>query len=183
LIGVMMLLGNFRFSVSTTAYQTFAHSSAYRWQAQERYGQQPAMQYTGPGEESITPSGDIYPSFAGGIAGLAVDQKAKQPLVVAIGHDPHRQQHGFARHVFDPQIDMHVAFFAGHLFGGDRGGFQVFETLSSERARVLALHAKLLDGGVFEIELVGIDRLVEIERADAVRFSRRQRATRADEHA
>lgn len=67
MIGVMMMLGAFKFSISTAAYQTFSHSTTYRWQSQERFGQIPAMQYTGPGEDSITLSGDIYPSFAGGL--------------------------------------------------------------------------------------------------------------------
>jgi phage protein U len=64
---VMMQLGAFQFSLGTAAYQAFTHSSNYRWQGIERFGQIPAQQYTGPGEESITLSGDIYPSFAGGL--------------------------------------------------------------------------------------------------------------------
>jgi phage protein U len=67
MIGVMMMLGGFKFSISTAAYQGFNRSTGYRWQAQERFGQLPAQQYTGPGEDSITLSGDIYPSFAGGL--------------------------------------------------------------------------------------------------------------------
>jgi phage protein U len=70
MIGVMMQLGAFKFSLSTAAYQAFSHSTSFRWQGIERYGQIPAQQYTGPGEESITISGDIYPSFAGGTGQL-----------------------------------------------------------------------------------------------------------------
>jgi phage protein U len=70
MIGVMMQLGAFKFSLSTAAYQAFSHSTSFRWQGIERYGQIPAQQYTGPGEESITLSGDIYPSFAGGTGQL-----------------------------------------------------------------------------------------------------------------
>ena len=67
MIGIMLSLGGFQFCISTAAYQAFSHSTGYRWQGQERFGQLPAMQYTGPGEDSITLSGDIYPSFAGGL--------------------------------------------------------------------------------------------------------------------
>jgi phage protein U len=68
MINVMMRLGDFRFSISTAAYQSFSRSNGYRWQGQERFGQLPAQQYTGPGEHSISLSGDIYPDFSG--AGL-----------------------------------------------------------------------------------------------------------------
>ncbi|MGZ4953592.1 MAG: phage tail protein [Methylobacter sp.] len=64
---IMMRLGKFNFSINTAAYQQFNRSTAYRWQAQERFGQLPAQQYTGPGEDSITLSGEIYPDYAGGI--------------------------------------------------------------------------------------------------------------------
>lgn len=67
MIGVMMKLGEFKFSISTAAYQSFSRSSGFRWQAQERFGQMPAYQFTGLGNDEITLSGDIYPSYAGGI--------------------------------------------------------------------------------------------------------------------
>jgi phage protein U len=70
MIGVMMQIGAFKFSLSTAAYQVFTRSTNYRWQGQERFGKIPAQQYTGPGEESITLSGDIYPSFSGGTGQL-----------------------------------------------------------------------------------------------------------------
>jgi hypothetical protein len=67
MIGVMMMLGGFKFSLTTAAYEAFSRSSGFRWQACERFGQLPAFQYTGPGGDEITLSGDIYPSFAGGL--------------------------------------------------------------------------------------------------------------------
>lgn len=67
MLGIMMQVGAFKFSLSTAAYQEFSRSTGYRWEGQSRYGQIPAQQYTGPGEDSITLAGDIYPSFAGGI--------------------------------------------------------------------------------------------------------------------
>jgi phage protein U len=70
MIGVMMQLGTFKFSLSTAAYDVFTRSTNYRWQGQERFGKIPAQQYTGPGEETITLSGIVYPSFAGGTGQL-----------------------------------------------------------------------------------------------------------------
>lgn len=64
---ILMRLGAFNFSISTAAYQSFSRSTQYRWQAQERFGRLPAQQYTGPGEDSITLDGEIYPDFAGGL--------------------------------------------------------------------------------------------------------------------
>jgi hypothetical protein len=63
----MMRLGAFTFSINSAAYNAFSRSTAYRWYAQERFGQLPAQQYTGPGEDSITLAGEIYPDYAGGL--------------------------------------------------------------------------------------------------------------------
>jgi len=71
MISVMMQLGQFKFSLSTAAYQAFTRNSVFRWQAQERFGRFPAQQYTGPGEDTITLAGDIYPSFAGDLFQIA----------------------------------------------------------------------------------------------------------------
>lgn len=67
MINVMMRLGAYTFSINAAAYQSFSRSSEFRWQAKERFGQFPAQQYTGPGADSITLQGDIYPDYAGGI--------------------------------------------------------------------------------------------------------------------
>ena len=67
---VMMGLGNYRFSLSTAAYQELKRTNPYRWSAQNRIGQRPALQYIGPGQETIELSGDIYPLYKGGIGQL-----------------------------------------------------------------------------------------------------------------
>jgi hypothetical protein len=67
---VMMGLGNYRFSLSTAAYQDLKRTNPYRWSAQNRIGQRPALQYIGPGQETIELSGDIYPLYKGGIGQL-----------------------------------------------------------------------------------------------------------------
>lgn len=62
---VMMMLGTYRFSVSTAAYQQLQRSTAYKWQAQDRVGQREALQYTGPGTDTITLTGVVFPSYTG----------------------------------------------------------------------------------------------------------------------
>lgn len=63
---VMMALGAYRFSLDTAAYQTLERRSTWRWEAVQRLGKRPAMQYFGPGEDVITLDGSIYPGFRGG---------------------------------------------------------------------------------------------------------------------
>ncbi len=66
----MMALGDYRFSLSTAAYQELNRSAEYRWQSQERLQRRPAQQYLGPGREEITLNGTIYPAFRGGLEQL-----------------------------------------------------------------------------------------------------------------
>ena len=67
-MSVMMALGPYRFALSTSAYQQLKRSIEYRWQAQDRIGNNPAMQFIGPGKEQIGFEGVIYPEFRGGLA-------------------------------------------------------------------------------------------------------------------
>lgn len=66
----MMKLGGFTFSVDTAAYQSLDRNTRYRWTAQERTGKEPALQYVGPGAETITLPGVVYPAHAGGLTQL-----------------------------------------------------------------------------------------------------------------
>jgi len=59
---VMMALGGFKFAAPTAAYQELRRASAYRWKPQERLKRGPALQYVGPGEETIELAGVIYPA-------------------------------------------------------------------------------------------------------------------------
>lgn len=62
----MLQLGAYQFSISTAAYQDLARSTQYRWAAQERHGQHDDLQFTGPGPDTITLSGVVYPDWRGG---------------------------------------------------------------------------------------------------------------------
>lgn len=64
---MMMALGHYRFSIATAAYQSLERATSWRWSAQDRLGRLPAQQYLGPGEDTITLTGVIYPHYRGGL--------------------------------------------------------------------------------------------------------------------
>ncbi len=59
---VMMQLGTYQFSINTSAYQTLRRSVGYRWAAQDRIGRAAALQFIGPGEDSLSLDGVIFPT-------------------------------------------------------------------------------------------------------------------------
>lgn len=63
---VLMMLGNFKFSINTAVFQTQERATEYRWACIERFGQNDAQQFTGFGADVITLPGVVYPSFRGG---------------------------------------------------------------------------------------------------------------------
>ena len=63
---VLLMLGDFKFSLNTAVFQEQLRSTSYRWAGQERVGQLDALQFTGPGEDNITLPGVVYPDFRGG---------------------------------------------------------------------------------------------------------------------
>ena len=65
---VMMKLGDYRFALSTAAYQAFDRDTAWRWPGVERIGGTTRPQFVGPGDDTIRLAGIVYPHFAG--AGL-----------------------------------------------------------------------------------------------------------------
>lgn len=67
-VGVMMLLGPYPFGVSTAAYQNLKRQTEHRWAAQDRFGQREALQYLGPGPDTISLDGYILPHYKGGQA-------------------------------------------------------------------------------------------------------------------
>jgi phage protein U len=65
---VMLSLGGFQFGISTAAYQDLSRGSEYKWAGQDRFGQTPALQYTGQGADTMSLQGVIYPEWNGGAA-------------------------------------------------------------------------------------------------------------------
>lgn len=64
---VMMALGDYRFGLSTAAYQSLDRDTAWRWPAIERIGAHPRLQFVGKGEDTLRLAGVVYPHFAGGL--------------------------------------------------------------------------------------------------------------------
>ena len=87
-MSVMMALGSYRFALETSAYQQLQRTISYRWQAQDRINNDPAMQFVGPGAEQINLEGVIYPDFRGGL-GQIEDMKDSadngEPLLLVDG--------------------------------------------------------------------------------------------------
>lgn len=75
----MLSLGGIRFSINAAAYQSFRRSTQYRWPLLNRFGQRPARQFVGLGDETINLQGVIYPAFRGGPSAVERmrDQAAK----------------------------------------------------------------------------------------------------------
>lgn len=67
----LLLLGPFRFAVSTAAYDDLSRSSRWDWKAVDRVGELPALQFTGPQNDTITLSGRLTPPLTGGVEQLA----------------------------------------------------------------------------------------------------------------
>jgi len=85
---IMMALGEYRFSVSTAAYNDFRRNTAWRWASQQRMGRLPAKQYLGPGEDTIEMGGTIYPHYNGGLKQIDSmrDEAGKgEPLLLVDG--------------------------------------------------------------------------------------------------
>ncbi len=64
---MMLLLGDYRFSVDTAAYQSKSRSTSFRWGKQQRLTTQPALQFIGPGDDTISIQGVILPHYKGSL--------------------------------------------------------------------------------------------------------------------
>jgi len=87
-MSVMMALGFYRFALETSAYQQLQRTISYRWQAQDRINNDPAMQFVGLGTEQINLEGVIYPDFRGGlgqIEGMKDSADRGEPLLLVDG--------------------------------------------------------------------------------------------------
>lgn len=70
----MMIFGVFPFSISTASYDQLQRSTNYQWASQSRLGSTkgkrlgiggPAYQFIGPGDESLSLNGTIFPQYKG----------------------------------------------------------------------------------------------------------------------
>lgn len=63
---MMMTLGFFVFSLPTASYQSLQRQMSWNHAEQQRPGARPAYQYVGPGSDSISLQGVLYPEITGG---------------------------------------------------------------------------------------------------------------------
>jgi phage protein U len=97
---ILMTLGDgteqFRFTVSTAAYQSLTRKTEWRWPAQDRLWSDPARQFTGRGADEITLDGVVLGAFRGGIGQLKAmraladaalrDASGARPLLLVTGY-------------------------------------------------------------------------------------------------
>ena len=85
----MMAIGDFRFSIETAAYDKLTRTHSYNWPGKARIGRAPALQFTGPGEETISLSGIVYPHFRGGldqVSAMNTEAAKGEPLQLVDGN-------------------------------------------------------------------------------------------------
>lgn len=63
----MARLGAFQFGIDTAAFQELQRASTHRWEQKNRIGRKPAQQNVGPGADTITLQGVIFPHYRGGL--------------------------------------------------------------------------------------------------------------------
>ncbi|MBN8947200.1 MAG: phage tail protein [Rhodanobacter sp.] len=68
---MLMSLGQFVFQLQDLAYSELARATAWRHASNSRVGARPALQFVGPGEDTITLSGVLVPEVAGTLQSLA----------------------------------------------------------------------------------------------------------------
>jgi hypothetical protein len=73
---VLLALGNYRFSIANGAYQKLKRKTEWRHPSTERIGMPPGSQFVGPGDDTISIDGVIYPHYRGGLR--QIDQMRAQ---------------------------------------------------------------------------------------------------------
>ena len=87
-IDVMMQLGGYQFSVNTAAYQELRRNTDFKWSAQDLIGRLDALQFTGPGQDTITVQGAVFPHFKGGtgqLDAMRAEASKGKPLLLVDG--------------------------------------------------------------------------------------------------
>lgn len=87
---MMMALGLYVFGLHTVPYQQLQRQLSWRHPSVSRVGKRPARQFTGPGDDSITLSGVLYPELTGGKISLMAltamaDEGKSWPLIEGTG--------------------------------------------------------------------------------------------------
>lgn len=67
---MLMALGPFVFNLPTLAYSELQRSTSWRWPGNSRVGARDALQFVGPGDDTIRVSGVLVPEVAGSLSSL-----------------------------------------------------------------------------------------------------------------
>ena len=67
---MLLALGQFVFEIGSAPFNELGRQTAYRHEESQRFGARPASQFTGPGAETVSLRGAIYPGLAGRHAAL-----------------------------------------------------------------------------------------------------------------
>ena len=89
-VSMMMALGLYVFGIYTIPYQQLQRQMSWRHPSVSRVGMRPARQFIGPGDDTITLSGVLYPELTGGKISLAAlkamaDEGMAWPLIEGTG--------------------------------------------------------------------------------------------------
>lgn len=89
-MSAMLALGLFVFGLDTIPYQSFQRSRTWNHASNARVGRRAASQFTGPGDDTITLAGTLYPELTGGKLSLALvsymaDKGKAWPLIEGTG--------------------------------------------------------------------------------------------------
>ncbi|MGU9981445.1 phage tail protein [Phreatobacter sp. HK31-P] len=130
---VLLGLGPFAFYTTWPSFQKLKHKVPIRWIGQERAGRRPAMQFLGPGEETVTIEGVFYPHALGGMDLLLGMQNAAREgqildLAASTGEvfgpwvikDASNDDQFFTSAGVPRKVDFTVEL---HAYGEDEGGF------------------------------------------------------------
>lgn len=85
---VMMILGSYAFGIDTAAFQELNRNAEYRWPNQDVFEGRPLLQYTGPGKETVTLPGIVFPEYWGGTGQIDTMRslaEAGEPLTLIDG--------------------------------------------------------------------------------------------------
>ena len=84
----LISLGQFRFSIDTAAYDELSRTTEYRWARQDRLGRNPARQYVGPGDDTISLRGTVLTTYRGGtgqVEAMRAEGSKGEPLRLVSG--------------------------------------------------------------------------------------------------
>lgn len=67
---VMLMLGDFEFSIDALTYRELSREANWRWSAQERIGQADLLQFTGKEQRAVTLQGEAHAFFRKGVGAI-----------------------------------------------------------------------------------------------------------------